>query len=310
MDWMEVAVPALYAATDAVADIFVELGAGGTVIEDPREINFHIKCGFWDGTDLQETPDTGAAVIKAYLPADGRLKGRLSDLEKRLSLVGERVPGAVTGQILFRLVKEEDWENSWKQYFHCVRLGKRIVIKPAWETYDASRGEIVLQIDPGMAFGTGTHHTTCLCAEKLEEIIRPGQAVFDVGTGSGILSLLCARLGAGKVTAIDFDPIAAAVAKENVLLNGLAGKIEVMEGDLLAPAAGRADVIVANIVADVIKKLLPDIPRKLTPGGTFLAGGVVAERKDEITGAAGALGLVVDETRERDGWALLVMSKE
>ncbi|MDR2006791.1 MAG: 50S ribosomal protein L11 methyltransferase [Acidaminococcales bacterium] len=310
MDWLEVAVSAVYTATETVADIFMEFGAGGTVIEDPRELNFYIRSGSWDCTDLKETADTGVAIIKAYLPDDGRIKDRLSALDKRLSLVGERVPGAIAGKIIFHRVKEEDWENSWKQYFHPFRIGQRIVIKPAWEDYAAKGGDLVLQIDPGMAFGTGAHHTTRLCAEKLEEIIRPGQTVFDAGTGSGILSLLCARLGAGRVTAVDSDPVAVAAARENVRLNALADKITVLEGNLLSPVNGRADVIAANITAGAIKELLPAAARKLKPAGIFWAGGILAERTDEIIADAEAAGLKTAESRERGGWALLVMRKE
>ncbi|MDR3348885.1 MAG: 50S ribosomal protein L11 methyltransferase [Acidaminococcales bacterium] len=310
MDWLEVAVPAVYAATEAVADIFVQLGAGGTAIEDPRELNFHIKSGLWDCTDLKEAADTGVAIVKAYWPEDGRIKDRLSVLDKRLALVGERVPGAIAGKISFCRVKEEDWENSWKQYFHPVRIGQRIVIKPSWEGYAAKDGDIIIHIDPGMAFGTGTHHSTCLCAEKLEQIIRPGQTVFDAGTGSGILSLLCARLGAERITAVDSDPVAVAVARENVRLNALTDKINVLEGDLLAPAKGRADVIAANITADVIKRLLPAAARKLKPSGVFLAGGILSGRADEIIAAAGAAALAADEVVEREGWALLAMRKK
>jgi ribosomal protein L11 methyltransferase len=310
MNWLEIAVTASYAAAEAVADVFAELGAGGTVVEDPRELNFHIKSGLWDATDLKEVADTGQIVIKAYLPQDDRLKAKLSALEKCLSRIRERMSGTVDKELVFRRVGDEDWENSWKQYFHPVRLGQRIVVKPTWEEYTALPDDLVLTLDPGMAFGTGDHHTTRLCAEKLEEIVRPGQTVFDVGTGSGILSLLCARLGADRVAAVDFDPLAVAVARENVALNALADKISVAQGDLLAPTVGRADVIVANIVADAIKKLLPGVPQKLAPDGIFLAGGVISERAAEIADAAGAAGLAVAETRERGGWALLAMRKK
>ena len=309
MNWMEIIVQSSHAATETVADIFHESGCGGVVIEDPRLLNFYINSGLWDYTDLKEVEDTGFSIVKAYLPVDEKLKAALAGIERELAMLEKRVPASLLGEIYFRQIDEEDWSSAWKQYFHPVRIGRSIIIKPTWEDYQALAGDLVIELDPGMAFGTGTHNTTCLCVESLEQLVRPGMMVFDVGTGSGILSLVSAKLGAQKVVAVDFDAVAVRVAKENVVLNDLTQKVTVHEGDLLSVVAGEADVIVANIIASIICQLLPDIPSKLSAGGVFLASGIIVERLDEVCAKAKEVGLVVDEVKEKDGWALVVMRK-
>lgn len=309
MKWMEIAVQTSHAATEAVADIFNGLGSGGVIIEDPRLLNFYINSGLWDYTDLREVPDHGISIVRAYLPLDERLSGRMDELEQLLAQVNERMKGSIDSELLFRELEEEDWSSSWKQYFHPVRVGKCIVIKPTWEDYVAKPGDLVLEIDPGMAFGTGTHHTTCLCLETLEDIIKQGQTVFDVGTGSGILSVASALLGAQKIIAVDFDDTAVKVAKENIVLNNLNDRIDVYCGDLLSNVEGTADIIVANIVASVIVELVHDIPQKLKEEGLFLTSGIIEERVEEVLQAAAKAGLALVEKRLAGGWAMLLFKK-
>jgi ribosomal protein L11 methyltransferase len=197
-----------------------------------------------------------------------------------------------------------------EQYFHVTHVGKHIVIKPSWEAYEAEPDDVVLELDPGMAFGTGTHPTTCLCLQGLEEIIRPDTLVFDVGTGSGILAMAAARLGARAIKAVDIDGVAVRTAKENIAKAGLTDRIDVKQGDLLHGTEGQADVIVANILADVIIQLLPDVPGKLKDDGVFLASGVIEQYLDDVTRAAEAVGLTVTKVDRIQDWVGIQMRKK
>ena len=309
--WMEMSVMLGHEATEAAANIFHEAGAGGVVIEDPLLINSYRSSGAWDYCDIPEAADTETVTVKAYLPVDDRLDDSIAAIEQALRALSSRLENnPPCSPLRLREVKEDDWANAWKQYFHPIRVGNSLVIKPSWEEYDALPDDLILEIDPGMAFGTGTHNTTVLCMEALEETIKPGMRVFDVGTGSGILSLAAAKLGAAEVRAVDFDPTAVRVAGENVANNGLASIVSVRQGDLLAGTEGTADLIVANIIANVILQLLPDVPARLNKGGFFIASGIIAERLGEITHAARECGLTVDKVVEREGWAVMVSHKE
>ncbi len=309
--WMEMSVMVGHEATEATANIFHEAGAGGVVIEDPLLINSYRSSGAWDYCDIPEAADTETVTVKAYLPVDDRLDASIAEIEQSLRSLSSRLENAKPcGPLRLREVQEDDWANAWKQYFHPTRIGNNLVIKPSWEEYEPLPDDLVLEIDPGMAFGTGTHNTTVLCMEELEQLVRPGMQVFDIGTGSGILSLAAAKLGAASVRAVDLDPTAVRVATENVRDNGLESVISVRQGDLLMGTEGTADLIVANIIASVILMLLPDVPARLNKGGFFVASGIISERLGEITHAAREYGLVVDRVVERDGWAVVVAHKE
>ena len=188
-------------------------------------------------------------------------------------------------------------------------VGKSLVIKPSWEEYEPEAGEHVIEIDPGMAFGTGTHHTTNMMMERLERVLPKDAVVFDVGTGSGILAIAAALCGAKEVKAVDIDGVAVRVARENVANNHLRDKIEVREGDLLHGTEGQADVIIANIIADIIILLLKDVPGKLKDGGLFLASGIIEERMADVAAEAERQGLQVDAVDRRGGWVVMQMRK-
>lgn len=310
MKWAEVSIQTSHEATEAVANIFHDLGATGVVIEDPELINSYRRSGNWDYCDIPEETDTETVVIKAYLPVDDELDDKLKEFERRVDELIAHHINKGKGQIDWREVQEEDWATSWKNYFHPIAVGQRVVIKPSWEEYAQAPDEIVIELDPGMAFGTGTHHTTAMCIRCLEQVIQAGDIVFDVGTGSGILAVAAAKLGAAHVQAVDLDGVAVRVARENVILNQVEAKITLAQGDLLTGVDGRANVIVANIIADVIIRLLPDVPERLTAGGVFIGSGIIAERLGDVTEAIMAKGLVVDRIVEEGGWAAVVARKE
>ena len=310
-EWLEVSVKVRHEAEEVTAEILREAGArNGVVIDDPmvyERVREQVSRELCD--PLPEGVDFSVVTVTAYYPEDEELQSRLSGIEAALERVRERIGPFRAGPTLFRRVSEKDWANEWKQYFHVTPVGRRMVIKPSWESYEAQPGQVVLELDPGMAFGTGTHPTTCLCLEALEDLIRPESTVFDVGCGSGILSMAAALLGARDVRAVDIDGVAVRTARQNIAKAGLDSRIQVAQGDLLHGTEGQADVIVANILADIIIQLLPDVPGKLKDGGVFFASGIIEEYRPAVTAAAEAAGLkVVSVSRIKD-WVGLAMAK-
>lgn len=309
MQWLEVNVAVTHAAVEAVADILTEAGSKGVAIEDPQLINDLRNSGTWELCDIPEQENTEVVTVSAYYADDDQLQQRLAQIEEQLQQVEQRIGSFRFGNTRFRKVTEQDWANEWKQYFHVTHVGQSLVIKPSWEEYTPAAGEHVIEIDPGMAFGTGTHHTTNMCMARLEQVLPAQATVFDVGTGSGILAIAAALLGAKEVKAVDIDAVAVRVAQENVADNGLTEKIEVRQGDLLHGTEGKADVIIANIIADIIIMLLKDIPVKLKDDGIFLASGIIEERRADVEAEVQKQGLQVDAVDRRGGWVVMQMSK-
>ena len=310
MQWIEVNVSVTHEAVEAVADMLTSIGSKGVAIEDPQLINDLRNSGTWELCDIPEQENTEVVTVSAYYADDEKLEKRLAEIDEQLALIEERIGKYRFGNTRFRKVSEQDWANEWKQYFHVTHVGKGLVIKPSWEEYAPKEGEHVIEIDPGMAFGTGTHHTTNMMMERLEKVITPDSTVFDVGTGSGILAIAAAMLGAKSVKAVDIAGVAVRVAKENVADNGLSEQIEVREGDLLHGTEGKADVIIANIIADIVIMLLQDIPQKLNDNGVLLASGIIEERMPDVEAAAQAQGLYVDAVDHRGGWVVMQMKKK
>lgn len=288
-----------------------EAGArNGVAIEDPVLYETVRKSLPFELCDpLPEETDLSVVTVTAYYPEDEELQKRLQRIEAELTAVEKRIGRFRIGPTLFRKVSETDWSDEWKQYFHVTRVGKHIVVKPSWESYEPEAEDIVLELDPGMAFGTGTHPTTVLVLEALEKMVHPDTTVFDVGTGSGILAMTAAKLGAKSIKAVDIDGVAVRTAMENIAKAGLADRIEVKQGDLLHGTDGKADVIVANILADIIILLLPDIPGKLKEGGLFFASGIIEDYQQDVTEAAEKVGLRVKEVTRIKDWVGLLMEK-
>ena len=307
MNWQEISIQTNHEAVEAISNIFQEIGATGVIIEDPLLVNQYLDSGLWDYTDIEKSENTEVVIIKAYLPVDAYLEDRILKFQTQVEALESFGINKGLGIISYQDVAEEDWATSWKQYFHPVKIGQRIVIKPSWEDYQASSEEIIIELDPGMAFGTGTHHTTAMCLKALEKLVVPGTEVFDVGTGSGILAIAAAKLGAKSIRAVDLDAVATKVAKENIRLNNEHNNIEVAEGDLLSGFTGKADIVIANIIADVIKRLLEDISLRLKPNGILLASGIIKERAAEIITVAQGKGLIVEEVMEEGGWVAMII---
>lgn len=309
MKWAEISIQTTHEATEAVANLFHDLGSSGVVIEDPELVNSYRRSGSWDYCDIPEELNTEIVTVKAYLPVDDELEEKMRLFEQAFHELLQHGLEKGQGMLKWREVKEEDWASSWKEYFHPVKVGERIVIKPSWEEYIPGDNDLVIELDPGMAFGTGTHHTTAMCCRVLEEVIKPGQMVFDIGTGSGILAVAAAKLGAESIQAVDLDAVAVRVAKENVEINRVEKQVKVSQGDLLTGIIGQADVIIANIIADIVIKLLKDIPGRLKDDGVFIASGIITERLSDVTAALLEHNLLLDRVIEEGGWVAMVIRK-
>lgn len=309
--WQQVSISVTREAVEATANLFCEAGArNGVEIDDPlllKELKEHTT---WELCDLPMPEETEIVTVSAYYLEDEELSGRLSTIKEGLSEIEKRIGSFQIGQLRFRKVSEKDWANEWKQYFHTTKIGSQIVIKPNWESYTPTAEEKVIELDPGMAFGTGTHATTRMCIERLEELVTPNIDVYDVGTGSGILAMTAALMGARSIHAIDIDGKAVEVAKENIAKNHLSNRITVKKGNLLDDADEKADLIVANIIADIIITLLPDAFKKLRQGGLFLASGVIKERLCDVEKAARQHGFTVLDVKNRAGWTAITMRKD
>lgn len=285
------------AAADLIADVFYELGLSGVVVETPGQD----AEADWDPSVLPLSP---TCAVTGYVAADDRADGFRRRLEAALSTLSGR--SGIGWRIEYGEVDEEDWAESWKAHFHPERVGSRTVIRPSWEPYHPAAADVVIELDPGMAFGTGTHPTTRLCIRLLERWITPGARLLDVGTGSGILMCVAAAFGAGQMLGIDNDPLAVAVAAENLRRNEVAeDRFQVRAGDLLAGIDQPFDVVAANILTPVILKMLEDIDRVLALGGIVIVSGVLEENAETVAARMREKGLEILETRTWEGWAAM-----
>ena len=276
--WLELSAEVAPDAEEAVADV----------------LRRHVHAGV--SIEGGET----SVVVKGYLPADGDLARRRRALRRQLA------PLVSSSALRTRWLSEEDWAHVWKKFFPVLRVSPRLVVCPTWRSYRPRRGEAVIRLDPGMAFGTGQHPTTLMCLRALEELLRPGMDVLDLGTGSGILALAAARLGATSVLALDIDPQAAVVARENVCLNGLEAVVRVEEGGLDEAPSAAFDLAMANISAAVIVEVAAALAAVLRPGGVLIVAGFSAESADRVSSALTGTGLAVERALADGDWRALV----
>ena len=283
---------------DLIADVFYGLNAKGVVVDDP-----HLEpLESWapDAIALPERP-----AVTGYLPADNRLENHRQHLEQRVAGLAARFGFKYAVQ--YKAIDEQDWSESWKAFFWPQQISPRIVVKPSWRDYQAESGQVIIELDPGMAFGTGTHASTALCIRLLEKHLQTGWSVLDVGTGSGILMVAAAKLGAPALTGIDLDPMAVAVARENLIRNGIdPHRFELACGHLVDKIVGAFDLVVANILADVIIDLLEDISRVLKSGGIFICSGIIEAFESDVAQKMTARGLELVDMQKDGEWVALV----
>ena len=274
----------------------------GLMIEDFSDFSFNGMYGeLVDESILNADKDRIAVSI--FVPEEKPIAEFRAFLQDRFRALELEVTIEAEG------VSEDDWAENWKKYYKPIHLG-RVTVVPAWEEYEAAEGEIIVRMDPGMAFGTGTHETTRLVMRILQDVIEGGERVLDVGTGSGILSICASKLGAGDIYAYDIDPVAVRVAKENAEADGCSN-ITVGVSDLLAGVdrAEKYGVCVANIVADIILRMLPDIGELLLPGAPLILSGIIAPRKEDVIAAAKAEGFVVEREENENDWVALLVRR-
>ena len=300
MEWtdIQITVPQQYAETaEAIATM---VSNGGIYIEDYRDLEQQA----WEiaHVDLieQDLLDQPRDIVKVhmYLAPDENPAEILPLFKERLEASGVEYKLETSG------IEQEDWQNAWKKYYHAMDIGQHLAIVPGWETYDTDR--IVITMDPGMAFGTGTHETTSLCLETLDSMVKGGERVLDIGTGSGILAIAALKLGAAEAEGVDIDPMCVRTAGENAERNGVAEHFPVLVGDLSDKASGKYNIITANIVAAAILSLAPHVPVLMAPGARFIASGIIDTRKDEVLAGLRAAGLEPVEIKEKRGWVCVI----
>lgn len=306
-NWIEIKVITTSGALEPVSGIFYWLDVKGVAIEDPNDIKLKEQNPLsWDFADFNIFEfGEDAAVVKGYFPEEEDIESIKNIIIKKLNELKEMGIDVGEGRLVTRKVNEEDWSTSWKKYYKPLKLGNKIVIKPTWEEYTVNEGEIIIELDPGMAFGTGTHETTSMCIGMLEKYLKPGDIVFDIGTGSGILSITSSKLGAGNVVGVDLDEVAVKSATENIATNGLKN-VNILHGDLTNVLTGKANIIVANIIAEVIIGLTETIKPFIEKDGIFIASGIIRERREDVLNAMNSAGHMIIEVKEKGEWVAIV----
>ena len=312
LKWSEISIHTTNEAVEPISNILHEAGASGVVIEDPLELVKEREDQFGEIYQLnpQDYPEEGV-IVKAYLPVNSFLGETVDEIKE-----------AVNNLILFNIdigknsvsvseVNEEEWATAWKKYYHPVKISERFTVVPTWEEYTpVSSDELIIELDPGMAFGTGTHPTTVMSIQGLERFVKSDDVVIDVGTGSGVLSIAAAMLGAKKVTALDLDEVAVESAKMNIKLNKVHPVVDVFQNNLLEGIQVKADVIVANILAEVIVRFTDAAAQCLKPGGYFITAGIIQQKKDEVKESIESAGFQIEETVQMEDWVSFIAKRK
>ena len=304
MEWIELIIHTTTAGTDRVSEVLMDAGASGTMIEDRSDVPDPAKPhGIWEIIDpklLESMPED--VLVHAWFEENASLPSLLDGIKGRLAELSSSDDGMGTLLLDMRSVNDQIWTDVWKKYFKPFHAGTHLVVKPTWEPYDPGPEDKIIEIDPGMAFGSGTHETTGMCLSLLEEVITGGEEVIDVGTGSGILAIGAALLGAGHVLAVDIDPDAVRVAEENVRHNHVETSVSVQQGDLLKRVSAECDICVANIISDVIIAFAAPLMSHIRPGGLFICSGIVSMRSDEVQQALTDAGYEILRKETRGEW--------
>jgi ribosomal protein L11 methyltransferase len=295
--WLEISVRADGEAAEAIVEVFNRLGEGGAVVE---------TLFSRDDSPYASEP---VVSVKTYLPANPGNAQRRRQIEEALWHLSQLYP---IPDPQFRELAEEDWAEAWKKGYSVQHIGQRLVIVPSWERYTPQGDEMIIRLDPGMAFGTGLHPTTRLCLQALETWVRAGDWVLDVGTGSSILAIAAARLGASQVLGIDLDPVAVQVARENVRLNRVADRVRIEEGSIetLHLIPNSQDRIVVNILARVIIDVTPRLVTCLRTDGTLIASGIIEEQADAVIKTFEVAGLRIVEHQQDKDWVALTATHD
>lgn len=306
MKWTEVQIKTVSKLENLISNVLYDVGAKGLAIEDPNDIvdleQSNINWDFIDSNIIHLKENE--IIIKAYFPES-------NVLEKTIKSIQDEIKDNPTiedkdTQITLTLLDDEDWAESWKEHYKPFKIGPNILIKPSWEDIDVEEGNIIIELDPGMAFGTGTHETTWLCTEAIEKYMEEGDTLYDIGCGSGILSIVAVKLGAEKVIGVDIDPVSIKTSKGNIEINKVADKIDIRQGDLLEVIDEKADIIVSNIIAEVIAGMTPDLKDYLKNDGIFICSGIILEKIQLVEDALEENGFEIIDVVKKGEWALIV----
>jgi ribosomal protein L11 methyltransferase len=311
MKWSEISILTTNEAIEPISNILHESGASGVVIEDPAELIKEREDMF--GEIYQLNPDdypSEGVLVKAYLPVNSFLGETVDEIKQGISNLVTYDIDIGVNKVEISEVNEEEWATAWKKYYHPVKISDKFTIVPTWEDYTPVHSdELIIELDPGMAFGTGTHPTTVMCIQALERIVKEHDTVIDVGTGSGVLSIAAAQLAADNVRAYDLDEVAVRSARLNVKLNKVQQTVTVDANNLLNGVTGQADVIVANILAEIILRFTEDAFELVKPGGFFITSGIIQPKKQEVREALETAGFIIEEIMVMEDWVAIIAKK-
>lgn len=310
MNWTEVQIKTTAELEELVSSVLYDVGATGLAIEDPRDILELSQIeGKWDFLDPSlVNMDFDGVLIKAYFSETDDVERKVQDIENRIK--EDPILRAGKHEIKINLVDDNDWAESWKKYYKPIKIGERILIKPSWEEYSLDENDILIELDPGMAFGTGTHETTMMCTEALEKYVKSGDTVYDIGCGSGILSIVAAKLGAEKVVGVDLDELCVKVSNENIKINHVEEIVEIKKGNLLDVVEGKANIIVSNIIAEIIAGMTKDLKTYLKDDGIFITSGIIVEKIELVEKALLENGFKILDIRKLNGWACIIATNK
>ncbi|AQQ52959.1 50S ribosomal protein L11 methyltransferase [Planococcus lenghuensis] len=311
MKWSELSIHTTNEAVEPISNILHEAGASGVVIEDSEELTREHPDRFGEiyALDPDEFPQEGV-IVKAYLPVTSFIAETIEGIRQAVHQLTAFDINTGRAEITVSEVHEEQWATAWKKYYHPVKISQRFTIVPTWEEYTpVASDELIIELDPGMAFGTGTHPTTVMCLQALEKTVNPGNQVIDVGTGSGVLAVGAALLGAAHVHALDLDEVAVTAARENVKLNNTHDRVNVVHGNLLDTIEAPGDVVIANILAEVIISFTDDALTAVKPGGYYVTSGIIGAKKEDVKQALIASGFVIDEVMMMEDWVTIISKK-
>ena len=305
--WIEVRVITKSEALEPISGIFYGLDCKGVAIEDPEDILGREQGPLtWDFADINVLEHKGKfAVVKGYFSEEDNIDEIIAYINEKVEEIKALGIDVGEGKVEFEKMYEEDWANNWKKYYKPSKVGEKIVVKPIWEEYEAKDEELVVELDPGMAFGTGEHETTRMCIQALEKYVQKDSTVFDVGCGSGILAIAAAKLGAKLAAGVDLDPVAVESAKENVGFNNI-DNIEILHGNLIEVIDGKADIVVANIIAEIICILTEDVSRVIKPNGYFITSGIIHDRVEMVTNKLEECGFEVVKVNKDGEWNCII----
>lgn len=311
MKWSELSIHTTNEAVEAVSNILHEAGASGVVIEDSDELGREREDLFGEIYSLNpdDFPVDGVRV-KAYLAETSFLLETVEEIKLAINNLTNFDIDLGHNVVSVQEVDEEDWATAWKKYYHPVKISNRFTIVPTWEDYErVNTDELIIELDPGMAFGTGTHPTTVMCLQALEKTVQTDSSVIDVGTGSGVLSIGAAKLGASKIHALDLDEVAVRSAIENIALNKVDHIVRVTHGNLLDNVDEQADIVVANILAEIIMTFTDDAFTIVKEGGLFITSGIIATKKDDVRESLQDAGFEIEEVMMMEDWVTIISRK-